>query len=88
MEARRVACLRQQQQALREQAQAVSVQFHDALRLFPPHSDAADRQDPLADARAVRLFGVLRCCAENLLGALEACQTAEDALLGEAAASR
>jgi hypothetical protein len=79
-EAKRARELRAQYNRLRQQIQAVSIQFRDALLLFP--CDSGVPEDGIADARAFRLYGVLGCCAADVLNAVEEYRTAEASLLG------
>jgi len=81
-EARRVSDFRNHCQRLRGRIKAVTAQFRNALLMFP--TDAAEPTDAIADARAFRLFGILRCCASDLADALDAYRTAEANLLGAA----
>jgi hypothetical protein len=78
-EAKRVSELRRDCERLREQIQLVSLQFRDAMLLFPCGSKAP--ADAIADARAYRLYGVLGSCAVEVLEALEKYRLAVASLL-------
>jgi hypothetical protein len=80
--AMRVSEFRGYCQRLRDRIMAITVQFRNAVSLFP--ADEAGPTDALADARAFRLFGVLRSFAMDLAEALDAYRTAEARILGEA----
>jgi hypothetical protein len=80
LEAKGVSELRGRHKTLRERIQIVSLQFRDALLLFPCH--AAVPADDIADARAFRLYGVLGSCAADVLHAVEDYCAAEASLLG------
>jgi hypothetical protein len=80
LEAKRARDLRGRHNRLREQVQAVRLQFRDALVLFPCNSGVPE--DGIADAHAFRLYGILGSPATSVLDAIEDYQAAEASLLG------
>jgi hypothetical protein len=82
-EAKRVGDFRAQCQRLCGRINAVTLQVRNAFLMFP--ADEASPADLIANARAFRLFGILRSCATDLADALDAQGREEATLLGEKA---